>query len=54
MGTNAEFAEVAALFNAGSLRPVLDKVFAPEQAQDAYARLEAAEQFGKIVIDWQN
>lgn len=53
MGTNAEFAEVAALFNAGALSPVIDRVFTPEQAQDAYARLEAAQQFGKIVIDWR-
>jgi len=53
MGTNDEFKEVVALFNAGKLRPVIDKVFTPEQCTQAYERLEAGEQFGKIVIDWR-
>lgn len=52
MGTNDEFREVAALFRAGKLAPVVDQVFSPEQCRDAYARLEAAEQFGKVVIRW--
>ena len=52
MGTNAEFREVASLFRTGHLRPAVDKVFAPEQCGEAYARLEGAEQFGKIVIKW--
>ncbi len=52
MGSNDEFREVAALFRAGKLAPVVDQVFVPEQCRDAYARLEAAEQFGKIVIRW--
>jgi len=52
MGSNDEFKEVAALFRAGKLRPVVDKVFAPGTAVDAYQRLEGAEQFGKIVIKW--
>lgn len=52
MGSNDEFREVAALFRAGKLAPVVDQVFAPEQCRDAYARLEAAEQFGKVVIRW--
>ncbi|MEX0876081.1 MAG: zinc-binding dehydrogenase, partial [Phycisphaerales bacterium] len=53
MGSNAEFREVAALFNAGALRPVVDEVFKPEQCTQAYERLEAGEQMGKIVIDWR-
>lgn len=52
MGSNEEFAEVAALYRAGALKPVVDRVFTPEQASEAYARLEAGEQFGKIVIRW--
>lgn len=52
MGTSAEFAELAALYRGGKLRPVVDKVFAPEQGAEAYARLEAGEQFGKIVVRW--
>lgn len=53
MGTGEEFQEVAALFRAGHWRPVVDRVFKPEDAVKAYARLESAEQFGKIVIDWR-
>lgn len=53
MGTNDEFKEVVALFNTGALKPVVDKVFTPDQCVSAYERLEAGEQFGKIVIDWR-
>ena len=52
MGTAADFAEVAALFRAGALRPVVDGVYPAARAAEAFARLEAAEQFGKIVIRW--
>lgn len=52
MGTAAEFAEIASLYRAGKLRPVIDQVFTPDQAPAAYARLDAAEQFGKIVVRW--
>lgn len=53
MGTNNEFKEVASLFNRGAIGPVVDKVFTPDECRQAYERLEAAEQFGKIVIDWR-
>jgi zinc-binding alcohol dehydrogenase/oxidoreductase len=53
MGTNDEFKEVAALFNSGKLSPVVDQVFKPEECTQAYERLEAGDQFGKIVIDWR-
>lgn len=52
MGTNAEFREVVSLFRAGALAAVVDRVFDPNDAQQAYARLEQGEQFGKIVIKW--
>jgi NADPH:quinone reductase-like Zn-dependent oxidoreductase len=52
MGSNDEFKEATALFRAGRLAPVVDHVLAPEECQKAYARLEGAEQFGKIVIRW--
>lgn len=52
MGSNEEFAEVAALFRAGRLRPVVDLVLDAKDAVKAYQRLEAAEQFGKIVLRW--
>ena len=53
MGTNDEFREVAALFRAGKIAPVVDQVFEAKDAVKAYERLEAAEQFGKIVVKWE-
>jgi zinc-binding alcohol dehydrogenase/oxidoreductase len=52
MGSNEEFGEAAALFRAGRVRPVIDRTFRVEEAAAAYARLEAGEQFGKIVLTW--
>lgn len=52
MGSNDEFREVTALFRAGSLKPAVDHVFKAEDGRKAYERLEAAEQFGKIVVTW--
>ena len=40
------------LIRAGRVEPVIDKVFPSSQAPQAYARLQAAEQFGKVVIRW--
>jgi NADPH:quinone reductase-like Zn-dependent oxidoreductase len=53
MGSNDEFREVTALFRAGHLAPVVDQVYKPERCRDAYERLEAGEQFGKLVVDWR-
>lgn len=50
MGTQAEFAEIAALYRAGTLRPCIDQVFEAHDGAKAYARLEASEQFGKVVV----
>jgi NADPH:quinone reductase-like Zn-dependent oxidoreductase len=50
MGSKAEFAEVAALYRGGALKPVVDRVYDAAQGADAYARLESAEQFGKVVV----
>lgn len=53
MGSNHEFKEVVALFNSGSLRPVIDQVFDARDGIKAYERIEAGEQFGKIVLRWE-
>ncbi len=53
MGSNDEFREIASLFCAGHLGVSVDQVFKPEQCVQAYERLEAQEQFGKIVVDWR-
>ena len=52
MGTHDEFREIAALFNARHLTPIVDKVFPWTEAPQAWERLEAGEQFGKIVLKW--
>jgi len=52
MGSNEEFGEIVALFRAGALEPVIDSVHSWKDAKDAWSRLEAADQFGKIVLDW--
>ncbi len=53
MGSNDEFREVVSLFNAGLVSPVVDAVIPASDARSAWERLEAGEQFGKIVLDWQ-
>ncbi len=52
MGDMDEFREVTALFRAGKLQPVIDQVFPAKDAAQAYARLQAGEQFGKVVVRW--
>jgi NADPH:quinone reductase-like Zn-dependent oxidoreductase len=52
MGSNEEFQEVTSLFRAGRLSPAVDQVFDAADAVKAYDRLEASEQFGKIVLRW--
>ena len=49
MGTPSDFAAMLKLYESG-LRPVIDKVFPLEQASDAHIRMEAGDQFGKIVL----
>jgi NADPH:quinone reductase-like Zn-dependent oxidoreductase len=52
MGSNEEFGEITALFRAGKLWPVVGHVYPAENAVEAYQLLEAADQFGKIVLRW--
>ena len=50
MGSEAEWAAVAAEFRAGGLRPPVDSVYDLTAARDAYTRLRSGQQFGKVVI----
>jgi NADPH:quinone reductase-like Zn-dependent oxidoreductase len=52
MGDMNEFREITALHMIGAMVPVIDAVFDADDASSAYARLESAEQFGKIVVRW--
>ena len=53
MGDMDEFRQVVSLFQSGALKPTIDRVFTPPEAEAAWHRLEAGEQFGKIVLDWR-
>lgn len=50
MGNDAEFAAIVERFSAGLLRPPVDRVYPLSQGRAAFERLEAGEQFGKIVV----
>jgi NADPH:quinone reductase-like Zn-dependent oxidoreductase len=51
MSTRQEFHDVMNLVWQGKLKPVVDSIFSMDEAVAAYQRLEAGEQFGKIVIE---
>lgn len=51
MGSHAEFRDVTALAAAGKLWPVVDQVVPLEEAVQAYQRLSAGQQTGKLVIE---
>jgi zinc-binding alcohol dehydrogenase/oxidoreductase len=50
MGTPEDFQGVCELIAAGRLRPLVDQVFPLAEARAAHERLEAGDQFGKIVL----
>jgi NADPH:quinone reductase-like Zn-dependent oxidoreductase len=50
VGSRAMFEDMNRAIAAASLRPVVDRVFAFEQAPDALRYMESATHFGKIVI----
>ena len=51
MGTKGELLEVARLFFAGDLSPVIDRTYPLAEAAAAQQRLEASGQFGKVVLE---
>ena len=50
VGSTEMFRAMNAAIEASKLRPVIDTVFAFDEAREAYQRLEGAKHFGKIVI----
>lgn len=50
MGSNEEFRQMLSAIAAVRLSPVVDSVYPLNRAQDATQRMEAGEQFGKIVV----
>jgi NADPH:quinone reductase-like Zn-dependent oxidoreductase len=50
VGSRAMFEEMNAAIAKAKLRPVIDRVFAHHQAQEAFLHMQSASHFGKIVI----
>jgi NADPH:quinone reductase-like Zn-dependent oxidoreductase len=50
MGNDAEFAAVVGHFNAGRLRPPVDRVYPLSDGRAAFERLQRGGQFGKLVV----
>jgi NADPH:quinone reductase-like Zn-dependent oxidoreductase len=50
MGTPAEFAAMVEFINKHRIEPVVDQIFKLEDAVEAYRRMEAGEQMGKLVL----
>ncbi|CAG4884800.1 protein of unknown function [Georgfuchsia toluolica] len=50
VGSRRMFEEMNQAIRLHHLRPVIDKVFAFEQAQDAFVALQKTDHFGKLVI----
>jgi NADPH:quinone reductase-like Zn-dependent oxidoreductase len=50
MGTKGELLRASRFFVSGQLNPVIDRTFPLRDAAAAQQRMEASEQFGKIVL----
>jgi NADPH:quinone reductase-like Zn-dependent oxidoreductase len=50
VGSRAMFEEMNAAIAKAKLRPVVDRVFATDQVQEAFLHMQSASHFGKIVI----
>ncbi|MDZ4714309.1 MAG: zinc-binding dehydrogenase [Cytophagales bacterium] len=50
MGTRDEFMSMIDFIESRSVKPVIDKVFALENIQAAFQRMESQDQFGKIIL----
>ena len=50
MGTPAEFAAMVDFINKHRIEPVVDQIFKMDDAADAFRRLHASEQMGKLVL----
>jgi NADPH:quinone reductase-like Zn-dependent oxidoreductase len=50
MGNDHEFDAIVEHFRAGRLRPVVDGIYALDDARLAFERMASAEQFGKLVV----
>ncbi len=51
MGSQEEFADMLRAVNAAAIEPIIDSTWKLDDIRDATRRMEAGEQFGKIVIE---
>lgn len=51
MGNATEYAEIVGVLGQGQLRPVIDSTYPLDRAVDAFHRLAAGEQIGKIAVE---
>jgi NADPH:quinone reductase-like Zn-dependent oxidoreductase len=51
MGSHEEFRRIAAVAAQGALWPEVDQVYPLARWRQAFERLKAGEQFGKVVIE---
>jgi zinc-binding alcohol dehydrogenase/oxidoreductase len=54
LGSPADWVAMTELVTRHKIRPIVDVIFPPEQAAEAFARLERGGQFGKIVIQFKS
>lgn len=50
MGTRDEFLSMLDFIEGRNIKPVMDKIYPIDQVKDAFARMDAGDQFGKIVL----
>ena len=50
LGSRREFAQLISFLNATKIKPIIDRVFSLSEAADAQRYVEAARQFGKVVL----
>jgi len=50
LGSRAELGQMAQAVTVNKLKPVVDEVFPLERARDAMAKMEAGQQFGKLIL----
>jgi NADPH:quinone reductase-like Zn-dependent oxidoreductase len=51
MGNASEYADIVRVLSEGQLRPVIDSTYSLDRAVDAFHRLAAGEQIGKIAVE---